>query len=121
MADQLCTTTKVKTRRWITDATDDTLISELIDQVSAWIQGYTGRKLVPEAAATYVFDTHAGYVLRIPRGIRTITSMGVASGHQPDSGGTYTTVTAADRLLRPKAEAAPEGWPFTEVRISRGT
>lgn len=121
MADQLCTTAQVKARIGITDATDDTVLGELIDQVSNWIETYTGRKLVPEAAATYVFDTEAGYVLRIPRGIRAITSMGVASTvHQPDAAGTYTTVPAADRLLRPKAVDLPEGWPPTEVLISRG-
>lgn len=122
MADQLCTTAQVKSRVNITDATDDVLLSELIDQVSSWIEGFTGRKLVPEVGATYVFDTEAGYVLRIPRGIRAITSMGVASQvHQPDVAGTYTTVPASDRILRPKAVDLPEGWPSTEVRISRGT
>jgi hypothetical protein len=122
MADQLCTTAQVKARIGITDATDDTLLSELIDQVSGWIETFTGRKLVPDNAATYVFDTEAGYVLRIPRGIRTITSMGVATQvHQPDSAGTYTSVPATDFLLRPKTVDLPEGWPPTEVRISRGT
>ena len=124
MADQLCTTAQVKARLFpagTTDTSDDTLISELIDEVSAWVQGYTGRKLVAEAAATYTFDTEAGYVLRIPRGIRTITSLGVAQTHQPDTGGTYVTVVRADVLLRPLAADAPEGWPPTEVRFSRGT
>lgn len=124
MADQLCTTAQVKVRIFpagVTDAVDDTLISELIDEVSAFIQNYTGRKFVAEAAATYTFDTMVGYVLRVPRGIRSITTMGVASTSQPDAGGTYTTVAAADRLLRPLAVDLPEGWPATEVRISRGT
>ena len=124
MADQLCTTAQVKARLFpngVTDTSDDTLISELIDEVSAWVQSYTGRKLVPETGITYVFDTEAGYVLRIPRGIRSITSMGVATTHQPDTGGVYTTVPASDRLLRPLTADAPEGWPPTEVRISRGT
>ena len=121
MADQLCTTAQVKTRIGITDAGDDALLSELIDQVSSWIESFTGRKLIPEAGVTKTFDTEAGYVLRIPRGIRAITSMGVApSVHQPDTGGTYTTVPASDRLLRPLAADLPEGWPPTEVRISRG-
>jgi hypothetical protein len=122
-ADQLCTTAQVKARLFpagVTDNGDDTLISELIDQVSSWIEGYTGRKLVPEAAATYTFDTVAWFVLRIPRGIRAVTTMGVAMTHQPDTGGTYTTVPAADRLLRPRAADSPEGWPATEVRLSRG-
>ena len=123
MADQLCTTAQVKARLFpagTTDTTDDTLISEIIDEVSAWVQGYTGRKLVPEAGVTYLFDTEAGYVLRIPRGIRSITSMGVAQTPQPDASGVYVTVPANDRLLRPLTADSPEGWPATEVRISRG-
>ena len=124
MADQLCTTAQVKARLFpagIADATDDTLISELIDEVSDWVQHNTGRKFIAEAGQTYVFDTEAGYVLRIPRGIRAITSMGVNNTiHQPDSGGSYTTIPAADRLLRPKAADLPVGWPFTEVLLFRG-
>jgi hypothetical protein len=127
MADQLCTTAQVKNRlqnaaAGVTfSATDTTTISELIDQVSGWIETFTGRKLVPEVGATYVFDTESGQVLRVPRGIRTITSMGVApSIHQPDTGGTFTTVPAADILLRPKAVDLPIGFPPTEVHISRG-
>jgi hypothetical protein len=123
MADQLCTTAQVKALLGIAaiDTTDDVVISELIDEVSSWIQGYTGRKLVPDNAATYVFDTQSGYGLRIPRGIRAITSLGVATTHQPDTGGTYTTVPTADIHLRPQAQDNAEGWPFMEVRISRGT
>lgn len=119
---QLCTPAQVKARVEVSDAADDALISELIDQVSAWIEGYTGRKLSAENAATYVFDTEAGYVLRIPRGIRNVTSMGVNNlVHQPDSGGSYVTIPASDRLLRPKAVDLPDGWPATEIRLSRGT
>lgn len=119
MADNLCTLTDVKLQARITDTNDDVFLQALIDRCSAYIEGYTGRKLVPDDAATYVFDTSAGWSLYVPRGIRTVTSMGVASTHQPDSGGAYTTVTAADRLLRPKAVDLPLGWPPTEVRISR--
>ena len=128
MADQLCTTAQVKARLQTSaggvtfTAADDTLISELIDQVSSYIEHVTGRKFVADNAATYVFDTIEGTTLRIPYGIRAITSMGVNNqSHQPDSAGTYTTIPAADRLLRPKAQDAPIGWPFFEVRITRGT
>ena len=125
MADQLCTTAQVKLRilpAGVTDTDDDALISELIDQVSDYIQQYTGRRLVPIASTDYLFDTISGYVLRVPIGIRAITFMGVNNlAHQPDSGGTYVTVTAADYLLRPKVQDLPPGWPFTEVWLSRGT
>ena len=125
MADQLCTTAQVKLRIFpagVTDTSDDALISELIDQVSDYVEQYTGRKLVAVGSTTYVFDTMSGYVLRVPIGIRTITSMGVNNlAHQPDSGGSYTTVAATDYLLRPKAQDQSQGWPFTEVWLSRGT
>lgn len=125
MADQLATLADVKLRIFPTgapaDVADDTLLGQLIDGCSDWIQHYTRRKLVPEAGVTYTFDTEAGYTLRIPRGIRAITAMGVASTHQPDTGGTYIAVPAGDRLLRPLAVDRAEGWPATEVRLSRGT
>ena len=125
MADQLCTTAQVKLRIFpagVTDTADDALISELIDQVSDYIQQFTGRKLVPVSSTTYIFDTIAGYVLRIPIGIRTITNFGMNTmAHQPDSGGTYTTLAAADYLFRPKAQDLPDGWPYTQVWLSRGT
>lgn len=123
MADQLCTTAQVKARLFpagIADTTDDVLISELIDQSSGWIEQYTGRKLLPVTSATWLFDTEAGYVLRVPMGIRAVTLLEVATSHQPDSGGTYTTVAATDYILRPKAQDL-DGWPFTEIQFSRGT
>lgn len=118
----LASVDEVKLRLGITDSTDDALITGLISQISAWIEGYTGRKFGPEDGATYTFDTNAGYTLRIPMGIRLVTSMGISSmSHQPDSGGTYTTVTAASILLRPKSADLPTGWPPTEVLMFRGT
>jgi hypothetical protein len=43
--------------------------------------------------------------------------MGAASTNQPDTAGTYTAVTAADILLRPKAVDL-DGWPPTEVWLN---
>ena len=121
MADQLCTTAQVKARLGITDTVDDVVISELIDEVSGFVQGYTSRKFNPITSTTYYFDTRYGYVLRVPIGIRAVTLLEVASTHQPDSGGTYTTVPATDYLLRPRSYEGMDGWPFTEIQFSRGT
>lgn len=118
----LCSDGAVKARLFpagADDTVDDPLINALIVQVSAWIEGYTGRMFRP-VTETRVFDTTAGSVLRIPDGVRAVTSMGVATTHQPDSGGAYTTIPAADILLRPKLTDRGS-WPATEVRISRGT
>lgn len=125
MADQLCTIVQVKARlnpAGISDVLDDSMLTEMVEQVSDWIQHFTGRKFVPDNAATYVMDTTAGYVLRIPRGIRTVTSMGInVLSHQPDTGGTYVTLAAATIMLRPSSADLPVGWPPTEVWLSRAT
>jgi hypothetical protein len=126
MADQLVTTAQVKARLQSSaggvtfTAADDTLIGELIDQVTDWVQHYTGRKFIAVNSATYIMDTQAGYVLRFPMGIRTLSALAVnTTAHQPDTGGTYTAVTAANILLRPSAADLPVGWPATEIRLSR--
>jgi hypothetical protein len=117
LADQLCTTAQVKSRVGVTDATDDTLISELIDQVSDWIQQYVGRRLVPISSATYIRDTSYGYSFYFPQGIRTVSALSVATSNQPPTGGTYTTVAATDYKLYPEYPA--QGWPQTELRLLR--
>lgn len=124
MADQLCTTAQVKARinpAGVSDAVDDTLISELIDQVSDWTQHFTGRKLVPITSTTYIVDTQGGYVLRFPIGVRTCTALAINTlAHQPDTGGSYPSViAAANILLRPSGPDLPIGWPPTEIRLSR--
>lgn len=129
MADQLCTPAQVKARlqnaaSGVTfSATDTATITEIIEQVSDWVQHYTGRKFVPDNAATYVFSTEAGYILRVPRGIRSVTAMGINSlSHQPDTGGSYTSIAVpASILLRPSTGDLPIGWPPTEIRLSRAT
>lgn len=118
MADQLCTTAQVKTRVEVTDANDDALISELIDQVSDWILDFTKRQFVGTAAVTYVVDTGAGGVIEVPRGIRAVTALDIASSDQPDTGGTYaTSIAAADILLRPNSLFRRPGWPAVRILI----
>lgn len=125
IGSQLCTLAQVKARvnpAGVSDTVDDALITELIDEVSSWVEHFTGRKLAPDNNATYVFSTEGGYVLRVPFGIRSISSMSYNSlTHQPDSGGSYTAIAAASLLLRPSSGDRPIGWPPTEVRLSRAT
>lgn len=120
MADQLCTLAQVRTRLGlqVADVGDDALITELIEGVSDWIEDATHRKLVAEAGATYVVDTIAGSVIDIRRGIRAVTSLGVATSDQPDSGGTYTALTVATQvILRPAPIDRRVGWPATQIVI----
>lgn len=122
MADMLVTIAQVKARldpSGVVNTNDDTLLTELVEQVTSFVQGFTGRRIVAEAGATKLFDTTYGNVLRIPAGIRAITSIGTAQTHQPDSGGSYTSLTAAQVLKRPITSDLPQGWPYLEVRLPR--
>jgi hypothetical protein len=124
VADQVVTLAQVKARLEVTDVTDDALIGELIDELTDWLQDVTGRKLVPEAGATYYVDTAPGSVIPVRRGIRAVTSLSIAAADQPDVGsGAYTAVTAADVLIRPAAINRKPGWPgeFILIKGSTGT
>lgn len=121
MPDQLVTIAQVKARLEITDTSDDTLLTELVEQVSDWLQAFTGRHFIPEPSATYYVDTTAGNVIEVQRGIRTVTSLSIANADQPDDGsGTYVAVAAADVILRPSSMDLAPGWPATRILL-RGT
>lgn len=122
MADQLCTLAQVKARIRATDANDDVLLGELIDQVSDWIEDTTHRALVPQAGATYYVDTAPGSVIWIRRGIRVVTTLSIAATDQPDDGsGAYIAVAAADIILRPASIDRRIGWPATAILIKSAT
>ena len=117
MADQLVTTAQVKARDEISDAADDPVLTELIEQVTDWIQDFTGRKFLPANGVTYIVDTAAGSVIDVPIGVRAVTALEIALTDQPDTGGTYTAITAADILLRPSELFRRPGWPATQIYI----
>ena len=120
MADQVCTLAQVKARLTIADATDDALIGELIDEVTDWLQDVTKRKLVPEAGGQYLFDTSAGSVINVPRGIRAISLLAVGARDQGDTIGSWqaaATIPAAEFVLRPSPVNRRPGWPAYQVLI----
>lgn len=120
MADQLVTLAQVKQRvlpNGVTDTSEDPLLTELIEQATDYIQGETRCHFVETDGQTYVVDTAAGSVIRVPRGVRAITALGIASSDQPDTGGTYTAVTLADVLLRPMPIERRQGWPAFSILL----
>jgi len=101
----LTTLARVKLRLFPDGSTDtdaDTLLAQLITDCSAYVNAFVnGRQLTPLTAQTIYLDTAPGSVIQYPPGIRTVTSLSVAIGDQPDDGtGTYTAVAAADIYLR---------------------
>lgn len=94
------------------DAAEDETILEKIRQVSRAIERYTGRWLAPRPSSgttTYRFHTEYGQVLHVPRGVRSVTTLGIADEDQAESGGTYTTLAPAYYWIDPPAAERLDG------------
>lgn len=98
-------------------ATDeDEAILGYISQASKFIERHTGRWFAPRPSDTYLFSPAVtSRTLWFPRGIRAVTSLGYATTDQPDSGGTFTTITSANYSLQPAEGNRDDGWPATRV------
>lgn len=96
----------------------DEILLEKIRQVSYEIERYCGRWLAPRptnpaSTKTLLFDVERPFWTRELTlsseqrivGIRTLSALGVATVSQPETGGTYTSATVADVLLRPRPTA----------------
>lgn len=121
----LCTLANVKLVLFptgYTDTTDDTMLQLYIDAFTGEVQEYTSRQFVTDAAPTdYYFDipgTSSYRSLYIPNGVQSVTFFGWATKSQPASGGTYTTTTAANVLLRPMVQDRRAGFPADTIIIS---
>lgn len=106
-----------------TSASDDERILDLIRQVGAAIEGYCERWFIPRplsGTTTYTVHTTYGYCLRIPKGIRSISTLAVATGNQPSTGGTYTTATSTTYYIDPPDMDRSVGWPGTSIEFIPG-
>lgn len=116
---QLCSLHDVKQRMGLDESNtdEDESILEFIGEVSIDIMGYTHREFVP-FVGTRTFDIgRASPNLWIPKGIRSVTTLGYATSSQPDTGGSYTALTAADFHLRPLTHDRSRGWPATRIEL----
>ena len=126
----ICALWDVKQSLGITATNDDETITEYIRQVGNEIAQMTGRQFLRAPAsgtATWTEDVDVvgglrcddwGRTLWYPKGLANLTTLEVATTSQPESGGTYTTVTAAEAFLRPVASQRDDGWPATRITLS---
>jgi hypothetical protein len=118
----ICSLWDVKQDLGETGTTNDELILEKIRQVGGEIMSKTGRLFTRTPASgttTYLFDvTGWSNTLCVPKGIAAASTLEVATSSQPESGGTYATVTTAEWFLRPTIADRTYGWPATEIVIS---
>lgn len=119
----LCTLANVKLVIFptgYTDTSDDTILQSYIDAVTGEVQEYTQRQFVSDTGPTdYYFDaTRPSRTLYVGNGVQSVTFLGWAAKSQAASGGTYTTITAANILLRPLAVNRRAGFPADVIVVS---
>jgi hypothetical protein len=116
----LCSLVDVKQRLGITDTTDDEWLHEQIVGVTDEIESLTGRRFRPDpttgAKTIYLDYSGDGSTLWLPRGLRTVSYLGVAASDQPDGTGTYTEI-AAGYYVDPPEHERPPGWPGTSISL----
>lgn len=102
----------------LTDTTDDEELLQYCGQVTAMIDSLTHRTFVPVTFTATTFDGYdaieGGRCFLIPRGIRTISLLEVASY----TGGSFSTIASGDFFIRPTASERDANWPGTEIWIS---
>ena len=105
----------VKRRLDITDSTDDTILDDIIADVNQDVEDMTGRAIGPSTVTNELLDGHDaledGRCLLYPKGIRTVTTLEVASG----TGESFSTVPSADIFIRPGAAYRQPDWPAFEI------
>lgn len=100
---------------------DHEILLEVIRGVTSEVEEFTGawwvpRPTDPDSTTTLRFDVeryttclwlqHSGRYV----GIRSISSINLATRSQPESGGTFTAGTVADFFIRPQPSADGPGW-----------
>lgn len=121
-AGYLCSLEDVRQRLGLalTDTAADEELAEFIRQVTTDILGHTGREFVGtpgDVTRTYDIAEYST-TLYLPGGIRTVTTLSLAGGNQPDTGGTYTATT--NYYLRPLPHDRSAGWPATRIELVDG-
>ena len=114
-AQSYTTSTTIKARVGITDATDDTIIGTLAGQVNSWVEGRIGFPVGPITSEARLFDgdairqDHTGtpYLAVAPWGCRSISAVRTADA----TDGTYTSRTAGDVVIRPHTHERETDWP----------
>lgn len=114
-AQTYTSSTTIKARLGITDSTDDTLLGVIAGQVNSWLEERIGFPVGPITSEERLFDGSAllydehgiMYLNFAPFGCRAITAVRTAD----TTGGSYTTQTASDVVLRPHAHERKTDWP----------
>lgn len=104
-----------------TDTGDDSILEQVANEANDFLEGRIGYSVGPVASEIRTFDgdrihyRHGiGYYLDCrPFGVRAVSAVRTATG----TGGTMTSQTASDVLIRPASFERTPGWPGFELWI----
>jgi hypothetical protein len=103
------------------DHDSDELLLDLIGETTDDLEDYCGRWFVPRplsGTTTLLFSPkHDGVELEIPKGIRSITSVGFATIDQPDTGGVFAALDPTQLSIQPPVINRDRGWPGMRITI----
>jgi hypothetical protein len=99
-------------------------VLDKIRQVSTTIERITGRWFTPRpvsGTATYRLHTSGrGNVIRFSKGVRSLATLGIGTGDQIATGGTYTTLASTSYYLDPPELDREDGQPAFAIRLIGG-
>jgi hypothetical protein len=98
-----------------TNSTAGTAIFDAIGTaVNEIIEGYIGAPVGPAGTAARTYDGDGSNVLRIRQGINAITQLRI----RDLTGGTWSTVSSSEYVLRPGTGDRRTGWPAFKVVLT---
>lgn len=78
------------------------------------LEQYVQRPVGPAGTAARTYDGDGTDELWIPEGLTGITTLKI----KDQTGGTYTTLTASEYVLRPASHKRPTGWPGFRIKLT---
>ena len=119
----ICSLYDVKQVLGIADAitTSDEELLEIIRAVTDEFESETGRDFTgARSDVTFRVHTRYGRTLWFPKGLQSVTTLGIATQDQPASGGTYTTAATTTWYLDPPEYERDPYWPATRIVFLNG-
>lgn len=99
--------TALKTRMGITDTNADTVLGGIATATNDLIEGYIGAPVGSGGTAARTFDGNGNDRMWVRHGLQAISTLEIAN----ETGGTFSTLSSTEYVLRPATHDRPTGWP----------
>ena len=95
-------------------AAEGTVLSGIATAVNELIEGYIGAPVGSGGTVARTFDGNGSDRMWVRQGIQAIATLEIAD----ETGGTFTTLSSSEYVLRPATHDRPTGWPGFEVILT---